>query len=66
MKFFLLFFFLAFSVAAQDIEDVFPSSHPSRKNFVSVVFSPMQQSSWQWRRDGFYETRSSIGIITAN
>lgn len=57
MKIFCFFLLLSSSVFATDIEEGLPSQHPSRANFIAELFSPLQQSSWQWRRNGVYTTK---------
>lgn len=39
-------------VLAEDLAENFPESHPSWGRVVSRLLGPLQQSSWQWQRDG--------------
>tara|TARA_R100000656_G_scaffold124658_2_gene103418 strand:+ start:78 stop:758 length:681 start_codon:yes stop_codon:yes gene_type:complete len=53
-------------VYAFNIEDGLPVQHPSRANFIAELFSSMQQSSWQWRRDGVATTKGDCQYWSHN
>lgn len=46
-------------VFANDIELAFGPNHPSRLNVITQLFSKIQQSAWQWQRDGIFERRDN-------
>ena len=66
MKILTLLLLISSAVYAFDIEKELPSQHPSRSNFIAELFSPLQQSSWQWRRNGVYTTQGDCQFWSHN